>query len=43
MIATAIAGPTVLVGPGRQRIRIRCLARRGMLHNKTMAPPPQIG
>jgi hypothetical protein len=37
MIATTIAGPTVLVGPGTERIRVRCLARRGMLHSETEA------
>ncbi|WP_051943405.1 pirin family protein [Streptacidiphilus rugosus] len=37
MIVTTTAGPTTLVGPGRQRIRIRCLARRGMLHSETEA------
>jgi hypothetical protein len=37
MIATSSAGPTVLVGPGTERIRIRCLARRGMLHSETEA------
>ncbi|GAA1938576.1 hypothetical protein [Kitasatospora viridis] len=37
MIATTTAGPTVLVGPGTERIRVRCLARRGMLHSETEA------
>ena len=37
MIATTVAGPTVLVGPGSQRIRLRCLARRGMLHSECEA------
>ncbi|WP_051966553.1 pirin family protein [Kitasatospora mediocidica] len=37
MIVTGTARPTVLVGPGTHRIRIRCLARRGMLHSECEA------
>ncbi|MDH6135578.1 hypothetical protein P3T37_004994 [Kitasatospora sp. MAA4] len=37
MIVTDTARPTVLVGPGTHRIRIRCLARRGMLHSECEA------
>ncbi|MFF7636127.1 hypothetical protein ACFZB9_23710 [Kitasatospora sp. NPDC008050] len=37
MIITTTAHPTVLLGPGSRRIRVRCLARRGMLHSETEA------
>ncbi|MER7703590.1 hypothetical protein ABTX81_11900 [Kitasatospora sp. NPDC097605] len=37
MIVTPTAGPRLLVGPGAQRIRTRCLARRGMLHSECEA------
>ncbi|MGF1427161.1 hypothetical protein [Kitasatospora sp. LaBMicrA B282] len=37
MITTTVARPAVLVGRGTERIRIRCLARRGMLHSETEA------
>ncbi|WP_406206357.1 hypothetical protein OH807_32665 [Kitasatospora sp. NBC_01560] len=34
MIVTGAGGPRMLLGPGHQRIRTRCLARRGMLHSE---------
>ncbi|MFD0272945.1 hypothetical protein ACFVHB_03415 [Kitasatospora sp. NPDC127111] len=37
MIVASAAGPQVLLGPGNQRIRTRCLARRGMLHSECEA------
>ncbi|MFE2108419.1 hypothetical protein ACFXAF_21500 [Kitasatospora sp. NPDC059463] len=37
MIVTRTAAPRLLLGPGTQRIRTRCLARRGMLHSECEA------
>ncbi len=37
MIVADIAHATVHLGPGTQRIRTRCLARRGMLHSECEA------
>ncbi|WP_327682538.1 hypothetical protein [Kitasatospora sp. NBC_00458] len=37
MIVTGTGGPRLLLGPGVQRIRTRCLARRGMLHSECEA------
>ncbi|GAA1402015.1 hypothetical protein GCM10009639_45020 [Kitasatospora putterlickiae] len=37
MIVTRTAAPRLLLGPGAQRIRTRCLARRGMLHSECEA------
>ncbi|AUG80767.1 hypothetical protein CFP65_6098 [Kitasatospora sp. MMS16-BH015] len=34
MIVADIAYATVHLGPGTQRVRTRCLARRGMLHSE---------
>ncbi|MFI6703504.1 hypothetical protein ACIBJC_31915 [Streptomyces sp. NPDC050509] len=37
MITVSLARPTVLLGPGSERVRVRCLARRGMLHSECEA------
>ncbi len=37
MIVTGPGAPRLLLGPGAQRIRTRCLARRGMLHSECEA------
>ncbi|MED7949885.1 hypothetical protein [Streptomyces sp. BE303] len=37
MIVTGTGGPRLLLGPGTQRVRTRCLARRGMLHSECEA------
>ncbi|MER5636753.1 hypothetical protein ABT095_07355 [Kitasatospora sp. NPDC002227] len=37
MIVTDIAHATVHLGPGTQRVRTKCLARRGMLHSECEA------
>ncbi|BFV56209.1 hypothetical protein KCMC57_up13130 [Kitasatospora sp. CMC57] len=37
MIVTDTAHAAVHLGPGTQRVRTRCLARRGMLHSETEA------
>ncbi|KUJ41301.1 hypothetical protein ACZ90_68190 [Streptomyces albus subsp. albus] len=37
MIVTTAERPAQLLGPGAEHVRIRCLARRGMLHSECEA------